>query len=296
MQKGEKCKNPVFPPRTFAQKCKSNPRGDGSKSPSARIWSGLAIFFFRFTNMWRFLPWAPRITEPKPSRDFIGCERILLQRMFLMRLYLWSTKTREVLGNPSPTPERISRVKGMDFIPCFGADIMSSSIFLQGVDQKILPCGQGRIGSVKMNPSLLMMTEWPIHWPGSHSHAPFSSPRLWCPARWKFAGATELWWALLSQLWCSSFPYLLDSESPDQRNYSPLFGWVSPSLSYSSYGGLIEYKILGWKFFDLTSWHAPPPSPVILHLYQSSDWQWCDLVSALLIRTHSWVTFYLTGV
>ena len=31
--------------------------------------------------------------------------------------------------------------------------------FLQGVDQEILPCGQGRIDSVKINPSLLMMRE-----------------------------------------------------------------------------------------------------------------------------------------
>ena len=36
---------------------------------------------------------------------------------------------------------------------------LSASIFLQGVDQKILPCGQGRIDSVKINPSLLMMTD-----------------------------------------------------------------------------------------------------------------------------------------
>ena len=39
-------------------------------------------------------------------------------------------------------------------------DILSSSIFLQGVDQEILPCGQGRIDSAKINPSLLMMREW----------------------------------------------------------------------------------------------------------------------------------------
>ena len=32
-------------------------------------------------------------------------------------------------------------------------------IFLQGVDQEILPCGQGRIDSVKINPSLLMMRD-----------------------------------------------------------------------------------------------------------------------------------------
>jgi len=39
-------------------------------------------------------------------------------------------------------------------------DILSSSIFLQGVDQEILPCGQGRIDSAKINPSLLMMREF----------------------------------------------------------------------------------------------------------------------------------------
>ena len=39
-------------------------------------------------------------------------------------------------------------------------DILSSSICLQEVDQKILPCGQGGIDSVKTDPSLLMMREW----------------------------------------------------------------------------------------------------------------------------------------
>ena len=38
-------------------------------------------------------------------------------------------------------------------------DNLSASFFLQGVDQKILPCEQGRIDSVKINPSLLMMTD-----------------------------------------------------------------------------------------------------------------------------------------
>ena len=53
---------------------------------------------------------------------------------------------------------------GMDFpIPpefWWSTDNLSASIFWQGVDQKILPCGQGRIDSVKINPSLLMMTDW----------------------------------------------------------------------------------------------------------------------------------------
>ena len=37
----------------------------------------------------------------------------------------------------------------------WSTDILSSAIFLQGVDQKIL----GRIDSVKINPFLLMMRE-----------------------------------------------------------------------------------------------------------------------------------------
>ena len=41
----------------------------------------------------------------------------------------------------------------------WSTDNLSASIFLQGVDQKILPCGQGRIDSAKINPSLLMMRE-----------------------------------------------------------------------------------------------------------------------------------------
>ena len=46
-----------------------------------------------------------------------------------------------------------------------------SSIYLQGVVQEILPCGQGRIDSVKINPSLLMMTDWamPNGHPSSHN-------------------------------------------------------------------------------------------------------------------------------
>ena len=57
----------------------------------------------------------------------------------------------------------IWRAEGMDFpIPpefWWSTDNLSASIFLQGVDQKILPCGLGRIDSVKINPSLLMMTD-----------------------------------------------------------------------------------------------------------------------------------------
>ena len=51
----------------------------------------------------------------------------------------------------------------------WSTDNLSASIFLQGVDQKILPCGQGRIDSVKINLSLLMMREWCILVWGSNS-------------------------------------------------------------------------------------------------------------------------------
>ena len=57
----------------------------------------------------------------------------------------------------------IWRAEGMDFpIPpefWWSTDNLSASFFLQGVDQKILPRGQGRIDSVKINPSLLMMRD-----------------------------------------------------------------------------------------------------------------------------------------
>ena len=88
------------------------------------------------------------------------------------------------MGNPSPPPNfprpkrfpegeargksrgsrEIWRAEGKDFpIPpefWWSTDNLSASIFLQGVDQKFLPCGQGRIDSVKINPSLLRMREW----------------------------------------------------------------------------------------------------------------------------------------
>ena len=63
----------------------------------------------------------------------------------------------------------IWRAEGMDFaIPpefWWSTDNLSASILIQGVDQNILPCGQGRIDSVKINPSLLMMRDWIIQQP-----------------------------------------------------------------------------------------------------------------------------------
>ena len=105
----------------------------------------------------------------------------------MMRECPYSTKTRELLGNPSPLPSRflstleislglrpreISRVSGNlsgvgDGFPNTSRVLvehgynLSASIFRQGVDQKILPCGQGRIDSVEINPSLRMMTDCP---------------------------------------------------------------------------------------------------------------------------------------
>ena len=70
----------------------------------------------------------------------------------------------------------------------WSTDILSSSNPLQGVDQQILPCGQGRIDSVKINPSLLMMREcirapprrgryWEIHPRRPISRDPRDFPR-----------------------------------------------------------------------------------------------------------------------
>ena len=53
----------------------------------------------------------------------------------------------------------------------WSTDILSLSIFLQGVDQKILPCGQGRIDSVKINPTLLMMRECNVNSSLRHRHS-----------------------------------------------------------------------------------------------------------------------------
>ena len=89
-----------------------------------------------------------------------------------------------ILGNPSPTPERFPEGEAQgkswgrrgcvsQYLPSVGGvwimDI-HSSIFLQGVDQEILTCGQGRIDGIKINPSLLMREwvmyppSWPILW------------------------------------------------------------------------------------------------------------------------------------
>jgi len=57
----------------------------------------------------------------------------------------------------------------------WSTDILSSSNLLQGVDQQILPCGQGRIDSVKVNPSLLTMRKWHFQPDGNHCSSMISS-------------------------------------------------------------------------------------------------------------------------
>ena len=93
-------------------------------------------------------------------------------------MYPCSTKTREVLENPSLTPKRfpetreisrgrclreILRAEGRDFpIPpefWWSTDILLIINSSTGMDQETHPCGQGRIDSVKINPSLLRMRE-----------------------------------------------------------------------------------------------------------------------------------------
>ena len=123
--------------------------------------------------------------------------------------YPSSIKTREVLGNPSPMPSRfpetretsrgsreISRAEGGDFpIPpesWWSTDILSSSNFLQGVHQQILPCRQGRIDSVKINPSLLMMREC-LDWTSSSvDNKSFSEARL--------SSLTSCFWVAFTRL------------------------------------------------------------------------------------------------
>ena len=85
-----------------------------------------------------------------PSQVVHNLQHTLWVSSLWARMYPCSTKTREVLGNPSLAPKRFPETR----------DILPSSIFLQEVDQKILPCGQGRIGSAEINPSLLMMRAW----------------------------------------------------------------------------------------------------------------------------------------
>ena len=85
--------------------------------------------------------------HPRRPRDFLRPERF---------------PEGEARGKSRGSRE-IWRAEGMDYpIPpkfWWSTDNLSASIFLQGVDQKILPCGQGRIDNVKINPSLLMMRD-----------------------------------------------------------------------------------------------------------------------------------------
>ena len=111
------------------------------------------------------------------------------------------------IGKSIPDARKISwdrrdflRTEGMDFpkLPEFwwSTDLLSLSMFLQGMDQKILPCGQVSIDSVKINPSLLMMREWLFWlWDGDKFFALkviLASPVLDSPfilkSNWK------LWW------------------------------------------------------------------------------------------------------
>ena len=75
---------------------------------------------------------------PVVMRIIIVIMNAVAIRRMTITMYPCSTKTR---------------AEGIDFpIPpesWWSMDILSSSNFLQGVDQHILPCGQGRIDSVK---------------------------------------------------------------------------------------------------------------------------------------------------
>ena len=139
--------------------------------------------------------------------------------------------------------------------------------------------------------------------PDNHFRPPFSTPCLWCPVQRGSAEAFDLWSGLSSLLWCCSAPSLVGSLSQDWTNYSPplLLGWLSldwrkydlQALPYSSYGGWIEDR--GWKVFRSyfmrcsSTFSSNLASLPIFWLAMVSKVS--DLVSALLVRTHSWVTF-----
>ena len=85
------------------------------------------------------------------------------------KMYPWSIKTWEVLGNPSPTPKRFPETRGISLgrnpREISGAEVMDFPVPPNlliinpstGMDQEIHPFGQGRIDSVKINPSRLRM-------------------------------------------------------------------------------------------------------------------------------------------
>ena len=98
----------------------------------------------------------------------------------------WEIHPRRPRG--FPRPERFP--KGVDFAPLalgkylgprgmyfpippefwWSTDILLLINSSTGMDQKIHTCGQGRIDSVKINPSLLRMREWEMH--SLHSQNP----------------------------------------------------------------------------------------------------------------------------
>ena len=69
-----------------------------------------------------------------------------------------------ILTNIVSVLHQISRAEGIDsqFLLSFGTDILLIINPSTGMDQKIHPCGQARIDSVKINPSPLRMWEWVV--------------------------------------------------------------------------------------------------------------------------------------
>ena len=146
---------------------------------------------------------------------------------FVVCLWLWQPQW-EVLSRLhlahfqlSPGKSRgsreIWRAEGMDFpIPpefWWSTDNLSASIFLQGVDQEILPCGQGRIDSVIINPSLLMMRDCHILTESKTNFSDLYLIHLWNSNWWKTRifhwkyQATRIW--KCKTLCKSSIPYSL---------------------------------------------------------------------------------------
>ena len=79
----------------------------------------------------------------------VKCTPMLLEMLSKVKKY----PTDAIQGEEKGPEERETLIKGRI------VSVVEYGHFLQGVDQEILPCGQGRIDSVKINPSLLMIRE-----------------------------------------------------------------------------------------------------------------------------------------
>ena len=95
-----------------------------------------------------------------------------------------------------PRPE--GNLEGPEF--WWSTDILLIINSSTGMDQEIHPCGQGRIDSVKINPSLLRMREWAMAvWLFVNWFANFDLYLLSTDQQIKYMGGWLLGWPLVGQ-------------------------------------------------------------------------------------------------